>query len=140
MNCPSCRQALIVLEREEIELDYCPRCRGLWFDAGELALLYEKIGVEAALPPLGTVPAAPTAERKRPCPRCRRRMKKKRLGKEGKAVVDVCPVEDGLWFDAGELALVVQRHREDQGAGDRLAEFLGETLGGQAPPPAEAPA
>ena len=44
MKCPACHSALIVIEREEIEVDWCPSCHGLWFDEGELELLGEKAG------------------------------------------------------------------------------------------------
>ena len=50
MDCPSCSEPLIVVEREGIELDYCPKCKGLWFDADELELLNEALGLDAALP------------------------------------------------------------------------------------------
>ncbi len=41
MNCPVCKEPLIVLELEQIEVDYCTRCAGVWLDAGELELLLE---------------------------------------------------------------------------------------------------
>lgn len=44
MDCPVCKKSLIVVERDNIELDYCIACKGFWFDAGELGLLAEKIG------------------------------------------------------------------------------------------------
>ena len=44
MKCPACDTPLVVVEREEIELDWCAACRGLWFDEGELELLGEKAG------------------------------------------------------------------------------------------------
>ncbi|RVB59520.1 hypothetical protein EN906_31520, partial [Mesorhizobium sp. M7A.F.Ca.CA.004.06.1.1] len=30
MTCPSCRVALVMSERQGIEIDYCPQCRGVW--------------------------------------------------------------------------------------------------------------
>jgi Zn-finger nucleic acid-binding protein len=40
MLCPRCHdQALIVLDRSGIEIDYCPGCRGVWLDRGELEKL-----------------------------------------------------------------------------------------------------
>ena len=40
MLCPKCHdQALIVLDRSGIEIDYCPGCRGVWLDRGELEKL-----------------------------------------------------------------------------------------------------
>lgn len=37
MNCPACKgTALVMSERQGIEIDYCPQCRGIWLDRGEL--------------------------------------------------------------------------------------------------------
>jgi Zn-finger nucleic acid-binding protein len=43
MNCPSCQTTeLAITERQGIEIDYCPRCRGVWLDRGELDKLIER--------------------------------------------------------------------------------------------------
>ena len=36
MNCPNCNETLLMMERSRIEIDYCPSCRGVWLDKGEL--------------------------------------------------------------------------------------------------------
>jgi Zn-finger nucleic acid-binding protein len=36
MPCPVCRVALVMSERHGVEIDYCPQCRGVWLDRGEL--------------------------------------------------------------------------------------------------------
>ena len=36
MNCPQCQTPLVMSERQGIEIDYCPQCRGVWLDRGEL--------------------------------------------------------------------------------------------------------
>jgi uncharacterized protein len=36
MKCPNCDQLLQITERQNIEIDYCPSCRGVWLDKGEL--------------------------------------------------------------------------------------------------------
>ena len=36
MQCPRCKSDLIVVEFDDIELDSCPECGGLWFDRGEM--------------------------------------------------------------------------------------------------------
>ena len=41
MKCPVCKEPTIVLELDEIEIDYCTSCGGIWLDAGELDLLIE---------------------------------------------------------------------------------------------------
>ena len=42
MKCPSCNTALTMSERSGIEIDYCPQCRGVWLDRGELDKIIEK--------------------------------------------------------------------------------------------------
>lgn len=41
MNCPIDGDVLLIAERKGIEIDYCPRCRGVWLDRGELDKLIE---------------------------------------------------------------------------------------------------
>lgn len=43
MNCPVCLQTQLVMsERSGIEIDYCPSCRGVWLDRGELDKIVER--------------------------------------------------------------------------------------------------
>jgi Zn-finger nucleic acid-binding protein len=36
MNCPVCKVELKMADRQGVEIDYCPQCRGVWLDRGEL--------------------------------------------------------------------------------------------------------
>lgn len=43
MKCPVCNESeLVISERQGIEIDYCPKCRGLWLDRGELDKIIER--------------------------------------------------------------------------------------------------
>lgn len=42
MNCPTCNEGLVMTERSGVEIDYCPKCRGVWLDRGELDKIIEK--------------------------------------------------------------------------------------------------
>ena len=42
MKCPIDDTDLVMTERQGIEIDYCPRCRGVWLDRGELDKLIER--------------------------------------------------------------------------------------------------
>ncbi len=44
MKCPSDQATLQMTERKGIEIDYCPQCRGVWLDRGELDKLLDKGG------------------------------------------------------------------------------------------------
>jgi uncharacterized protein len=51
MNCPVDGAALVMSERSGIEIDYCPTCRGVWLDRGELDKIIERSAAQGA--PLG---------------------------------------------------------------------------------------
>ncbi|MEE0844662.1 MAG: zf-TFIIB domain-containing protein [Eggerthellaceae bacterium] len=42
MKCPICSVDLVMSERQGIEIDYCPQCRGVWLDRGELDKIIER--------------------------------------------------------------------------------------------------
>ena len=42
MKCPACNIDLVMSERSGIEIDYCPQCRGVWLDRGELDKIIER--------------------------------------------------------------------------------------------------
>ena len=52
MKCPACKEEnLAISERKGIEIDYCPQCRGIWLDRGELDKILERSREEASAPP-----------------------------------------------------------------------------------------
>jgi Zn-finger nucleic acid-binding protein len=42
MICPNCNETLVMSERQGVEIDYCPKCRGVWLDKGELDKIIER--------------------------------------------------------------------------------------------------
>lgn len=124
--CPVCGEPMIALELEGVEIDHCVACGGTWLDGGEL----EQIAELADLPPgplSAALQAAGKARRsRRRCPRCRRRLNTVTLGREPVVEVDRCPLEHGLWFDAGELRTLITSFAG--GEAGAVAEFLGDVL------------
>lgn len=61
MKCPNCTDAtLLMMERQGVEIDYCPQCRGVWLDRGELDKLIERSASAAPPQPAhAPYPAAP---------------------------------------------------------------------------------
>ena len=52
MDCPVCKNvSLVMSERQGIEIDYCPNCRGVWLDRGELDKIIERSAEHAAPAP-----------------------------------------------------------------------------------------
>lgn len=63
MKCPHCPDAtLLMSERQGVEIDYCPQCRGVWLDRGEL----DKLIALSAAPPQQQQPAARPAAQPMP--------------------------------------------------------------------------
>jgi Zn-finger nucleic acid-binding protein len=108
MNCPVCKEAMIVVEHHGVELDCCPACRGLWLDASELGLLLGDAARARALLEAGG-PAHARGEKSRRCPICRRRMRKSVAEGGVPVVTDACRLGHGLWFDEGELFTVLRQ-------------------------------
>lgn len=135
MICPACKNDMIVVEHDNIELDYCINCHGVWFDSGELELLIESMGLENPDQLFGDIlnsPEASSPEKKRRCPLCAQRMKKVIIGQRPQILLDACPQGDGLWFDGGEVGqLIKQLARKPSKKGDsqqQVITFLGEVF------------
>ena len=61
MKCPTCTTVdLVMSERQGIEIDYCPTCRGVWLDRGELDKVIER-SAAAYAPPAAVAPAPQAA-------------------------------------------------------------------------------
>lgn len=67
MKCPICNVDLIMSERQGIEIDYCPQCRGVWLDRGELDKIIER-SVSAAPGAPSNAPQRPAAAPAQPAP------------------------------------------------------------------------
>ena len=98
---------MVVLELEEIEIDYCTSCEGIWLDSGELELLLEEASEKEELLSSFKV-AGSSSEKKIHCPICIRKMEKVLVGANSKVVIDRCKKHHGLWFNRGELYDVVK--------------------------------
>jgi len=51
MQCPIDRTQLVMADRAGVEIDYCPQCRGVWLDRGELDKIIERSAASAPPPP-----------------------------------------------------------------------------------------
>lgn len=51
MLCPVCKTALVISERQGIEIDYCQQCRGVWLDRSELDRIIERSATAYASTP-----------------------------------------------------------------------------------------
>jgi len=123
LNCPVCKEPMIVLELEQVEIDHCLSCEGIWLDAGELELLVQDEDAGKAFLASFTA-AGPVAEKVRRCPICLKKMEKVNYADDPPIVIDRCRREHGLWFDKGELNRILELASGDQSSVVRLLKDM----------------
>ena len=131
MECPNCHTPMIVLELDQIEIDFCDGCRGIWLDAGELELLLEGAANRDELMSRLSRQVA-GKERQLKCPICDKKMDKVVASVEGSGQtvrVDKCARDHGIWFDDGELHDVLQMGSDFEG--NKIFDLLKDMFGRQ---------
>lgn len=128
MNCPVCKDsAMITLELNEVEIDYCTVCAGIWLDAGELEILLGEPEKTRGLLNSFKVDSSVT-EKTRKCPICDKTMQKVVVGSSKPVLlIDKCRKGDGLWFDKGELNTIFEKAQLDKD--NKIQELLNEMFG-----------
>ncbi|MDP2931550.1 MAG: zf-TFIIB domain-containing protein [Chloroflexota bacterium] len=128
MKCPVCQVDMIVVEHKKIELDYCIRCHGVWFDSGEIELLLATLKADHAMESLFAPQRTGVTEKARKCPMCGKKMKKARLGEGPPVLIDTCPQNEGLWFDGGELGRVLDEIARTPAGKSEVVSFLNDVF------------
>lgn len=123
MDCPVCKDnAMITLELDEVEIDYCTVCSGIWLDAGELEILLGEPQKAVKLLQSFKIDTNST-EKPRKCPICNKKMQKIVVGSTDPVLlIDKCFRGDGLWFDKGELNDIFERAQLDKD--NKIQELL----------------
>jgi len=141
MICPACNSDMIVVEYNNIELDYCNDCHGIWFDSTELELLLKSLSLDShdlLLEDIVKSPEADSAEKKLRCPICRKKMKKTAIGDHRDILIDACPQKHGLWFDGGEVTQLLKHLAGEKAtmkdSQQQMINFLGEVFKAKAEP------
>ncbi|REJ66152.1 MAG: hypothetical protein DWQ31_15820 [Planctomycetota bacterium] len=100
-DCPECGRPFVLVRLRGVQLDCCARCRGIWFDPGELKLISE---VDSEVPQ--------TQKAMRPsrhaCPDCGEVMIEYALFNPLNLLVDRCPRGHGVYLEDRELERVFQ--------------------------------
>jgi hypothetical protein len=123
MDCVICREAMIVLELDQVEIDYCLSCGGIWLDSGELGILLDDPHqVQEFLDHPLAVNGVRQTEKQ--CPECEKQMNELLVDQSSGLYIDRCPDKHGLWFDRGELSQVISLFKTDQSR--KVAELLGK--------------
>lgn len=118
---------MITLELEDVEIDHCIDCGGIWLDAGELELLLDDSDQAEKLLKSFDI-AQKCAEKPRKCPICLKKMQKITVGKSPPPLlIDKCQKGDGLWFDAGELSDIIEKSQLD--SENKIQKLLADMFG-----------
>ncbi len=124
MNCPICNIPLIALELDQVEVDHCRACGGVWLDPEEMDLLLDgSAGRDEIRAQLKW--GEPSEEKSRRCPICRHDMEKARVRRraDGPGIqIDRCGRGHGTWLDGGELHAIVALSEFPEA--HRIHEFL----------------
>jgi len=123
MNCPVCDSPMIVFELDQVEVDHCRTCGGVWLDPDEMDLLLEgSAGRDEIRANLKF--GEPDHEKTHRCPICRHKMEKARVRRQGSQgiQIDRCGRGHGTWLDGGELHAIVALSEFPEA--HRIHEFL----------------
>lgn len=130
-NCPACGKTPLEPCADpdtQLEIDTCPECHGLWFDADELRSFYASRALKDQFMPSRTYkPGSHTFEittKARRCPRCPKALARTQVGD---IYVDVCSDCQGIWLDDGELDRITHLYKNQGLRGDeRVASQVRE--------------
>jgi Zn-finger nucleic acid-binding protein len=98
MNCPKCRQQGLkerYVSGANRNVDYCPKCKGIWFDGGELEQAMPVADPQLQIPRHAVRLTAP-------CPRCAKPLYAFPYP-QTRVNIEMCKGCKGLWLDAGEF-------------------------------------
>ena len=126
MKCPKCGDALHEIESSErVALDFCGGCKGLFFDAGEVAVYFE---LASDLPSLdrSKAEARPT---QCACPKCGGKFEELRYAAPDPLVVDRCDGCGGIWLDKGEVPRLEALSAKLERPGSRMLRAMLEIRG-----------
>lgn len=118
---------------DNIKVDVCPNCGGMWLDKGELEVIQETRERDyseelARMPDLGYKAyelAQQKIGRRLQCPHCNNEMEAREYARCSQVMIDVCPHCHGIWLDKGEiedLEIFFERSRLE--AGSLRGEFF----------------
>lgn len=101
MECPRCQSPQTLVEvtlDEDVVVDACRGCKGIFFDKDELGTF---LHLSKDLPDYKTLMAS--AEPSFPCPKCKAQMRELHYVKGSDLAVDTCEGCEGVWLDGGEI-------------------------------------
>ena len=111
MKCPKCQSETLVGHKiEDVGVDRCSSCEGIWFDAQELGELLAEDAKQVASLRRGSV-REELAGKKGNCPRDGGELLRVYSAIEKTVIIDACPDCRGIWLDGGEFAKLFAARR-----------------------------
>lgn len=118
MKCPTCDKDLVKTKRDNIDVEYCPSCRGMWLSRQELEELEDEV-FDLGDDEKGTlIFSATAADRK--CPQCSKPMKRFKY-RLYDLELDFCEEGHGFWLDADEDKRILKLMKEEEADLERKA-------------------
>jgi uncharacterized protein len=110
VKCPHCeKEVLIAIEYEQVEVDYCVVCKGIWLDIQEIELLLGGEEAAQAYLSIGSPCETPAGEAIRDCPECDKPMSKEATKGSPPVIFDHCKNGDGVWLDHNEFEYMLNQ-------------------------------
>jgi Zn-finger nucleic acid-binding protein len=111
MKCPNCDQDLVQTKRDDIEVQYCPSCRGMWLSRQELEELEDEV-FDFGDDEKGTLIFSATAT-DRKCPQCGKPLKRFKY-RLYDLEMDFCEDGHGFWLDADEDKRILELMKKEE--------------------------
>ncbi len=124
MICPSCKTDLEKAIMANVEIDYCPRCLGIWFEENELNIAKDAKDIDLRWLDIDLWQDKKRFEiskKTRQCPVCRLPLYEVKYGGSNVAV-DVCSLCKGVWLDRGEFKNIID-YLKKKGQYDLMNDF-----------------
>lgn len=125
MNCPKDQSELRLEKLQDIEIDRCPTCQGMWLDYVELDAIEDRVMTDDH--GKGTMVWNPQ-QTDLLCPKCGKKMNTFDYRLE-KLQIEVCPDGHGFWLDHGEEERVVKAMQDRIAGQERINKAQSEWAG-----------
>ena len=113
MECPKCQATMEPVRVDEIEVDRCVRCGGLWFDSQEHEAVRHREAAEQIDSGPAWMASMHNAQERTYCPRDGTLMARFAPSERPEIRVERCPTCDGSFFDAGEFTQLKEHELGD---------------------------
>lgn len=129
MNCPKCNSELSTFQVDEMKLEQCTSCEGMWFDKDEIRQVKDKADSDLNWMDFEIWKHADkfkSGKHKYNCPKCNQKMEVLNYD-ETNIEIDYCKSCEGVWLDKGEIQKLIAA-LEDELLTKSFSEYVKKTL------------